>query len=92
LYRLDRISNGEFLKWGITTAQPPQKRYSGKGFYDDVKMTPLEKFPNTADAAKMERFLFETRPGPWNKEVTRGIRSNELIEITIKGKPAAISK
>jgi hypothetical protein len=67
LYRLEDIE-GNFLKWGIT--QNLNSRYAAS-FLLDKRL--VEVMSGTrAEMLELERYLVETRPGPWNLEPWAG--------------------
>lgn len=66
LYDLKDFNTGEHLKYGITSASPPEGRYSAE-FMKDKIMDILHVGPRR-DIAALERELVIKNPGPLNRE------------------------
>ncbi len=74
LYQLfDNLFN--FLKWGITSEEDPEKRYTKKYMVDKI-MVIVDKGIRALMLIK-ERKNVETNPGKLNKEKWAGSKSNE---------------
>ena len=69
LYRLAK-KTGEFLKWGVTSRNAPEQRYS-KDFMKDKKMNVVDQ-GSRAEMLERERALTVSNPGPLNKEPWAG--------------------